>query len=85
MGNFRVTSVPASGPGSTPESTEIAHFREIDLEPLTLGASRPGWSSTPLPDWPATRIPQDDALVAFADLGSHYQISIHPANLKSRH
>jgi hypothetical protein len=31
------------------------------------------------------RIPQDDALAAFADLDRHYQISIHPADLKSRY
>jgi hypothetical protein len=38
-----------------------------------------------LPDWPATRIPEDNAGVALADLARHYQISIHPADLKSRH
>jgi hypothetical protein len=38
-----------------------------------------------LPDWPAPRIPQDYALIAISDLGRYYQISIHPADIKSRY
>jgi hypothetical protein len=41
------------------------------------------WRPDPLPDWAAMRIPQDDALVAFADLDRHYQISIHSTDIKS--
>ena len=33
----------------------------------------------------APRIPQDYAPIAVSDLGRYYQISIHPADIKSRY
>ena len=65
----------------------IALFRSIELwghrsqTRTLLGSAAP----PALPDREALRIPEDDALVAFADLDRHYQISIHSTDIKSCH
>ena len=60
----------------------VLSFGDTDLQTRTLlGSAAP----PALPDREALRIPEDDALVAFADLDRHYQISIHSTDIKSRH